>query len=63
MKPNYKNWIPKGMLSALIAGTSLSLAGLLLFGVFGVGVKGGLRVVLSVIFLDNRNSLQGRPRL
>lgn len=26
MKPDYKNWIPKGMLVSLIAGTALSLA-------------------------------------
>ena len=26
MKPDYKNWIPKGMLVSLIAGTVLSLA-------------------------------------
>ena len=32
MKPDYKNWIPKGMLVLLIAGTALSLA---LFPVFG----------------------------
>ena len=32
MKPDYKNWIPKGMLFSLIAGTVLSLA---LFPVFG----------------------------
>ena len=25
MKPDYKNWIPKGMLVSLIAGTGLSL--------------------------------------
>ena len=25
MKPDYKNWIPKGMLFSLIAGTVLSL--------------------------------------
>ena len=34
MKPDYKNWIPKGMLYSLIAGTVLSLALLLIFGVF-----------------------------
>ena len=34
MKPDYKNWIPKGMLYSLIAGTVLSLALLLVFGVF-----------------------------
>ena len=47
MKPDYKNWIPKGMLVSLIAGTVLSLALLLVFGVFGIGVRGKLRVVLG----------------
>ena len=42
MKPDYKNWIPKGMLVSLIAGTVLSLALLLVFGVFGVCVSGKL---------------------
>lgn len=50
MKPDYKNWIPKGMLISLIAGTVLSLALLLVFGVFGVFVRGGLRTALGVIF-------------
>ena len=50
MKPDYKNWIPKGMLVSLIAGTALSLALLLVFGVFGIGVSGKLRVVLGVVF-------------
>lgn len=50
MKPNYKNWIPKGMLYSLIAGTVLSLVLLLLFGVFGIGVSGGLRIALGIIF-------------
>ena len=50
MKPDYKNWIPKGMLFSLIAGTTLSLALLLVFGVFGIGVSGKLRVVLGVVF-------------
>ena len=36
MKPDYKNWIPKGMLFSLIAGTVLSLALLLAFGIFGI---------------------------
>ena len=39
MKPDYKNWIPKGMLFSLIAGTVLSLTLLLIFGVFGVCVS------------------------
>ena len=50
MKPDYKNWIPKGMLVSLIAGTVLSLALLLVFGVFGIGVGGKLRIVLGVVF-------------
>ena len=50
MKPDYKNWIPKGMLVSLIAGMVLSLALLLVFGVFGVCVSGKLRVVLGVVF-------------
>lgn len=50
MKSNYKNWIPKGMLYALIAGTAVSLAGFLLFGAIGVGVKGGLRIALGAVF-------------
>ena len=50
MKPDYKNWIPKGMLVSLIAGTVLSLTLLLIFGVFGVCVSGKLRVVLGVVF-------------
>ena len=50
MKPDYKNWIPKGMLVSLIAGTALSLALLLVFGVFGVCVSGKLRIVLGVVF-------------
>ena len=50
MKPDYKNWIPKGMLVSLIAGMVLSLALLLVFGVFGIGVGGKLRIVLGVVF-------------
>ena len=50
MKPDYKNWIPKGMLFSLIAGTVLSLALLLAFGIFGIGVGGKLRVVLGGVF-------------
>ena len=48
MKPDYKNWIPKGMLYSLIAGTVLSLALLLIFGV-------------SVIFFGFRYTL-GLPQ-
>ena len=50
MKPDYKNWIPKGMLFSLVVGTALSLALLLVFGAFGIGVSGKLRIVLGVVF-------------
>ena len=50
MKPDYKNWIPKGMLFSLVAGTALSFALLLIFGVFGTGVSGKLRIALGVVF-------------
>ena len=61
MKPDYKNWIPKGMLFSLIAGTMLSLALLLVFGVFGIGVSGKLRIVLSVVFGIAFVSVQSTP--
>ena len=38
------------MLVSLIAGTVLSLTLLLVFGVFGIGVSGKLRIVLGVVF-------------
>ena len=50
MKPDYKNWIPKEMLFLLVAGTALSFALLLVFGVFGIGESGKLRIVLGVVF-------------
>ena len=50
MKPDYKNWIPKGMLYSLIAGTLLSLVLLLILGVFGICVSGKLRIALGVVF-------------
>ena len=42
MKPDYKNWIPKGMLFSLIAGTVLSLALLLVFAEHITLPKGGV---------------------
>ena len=50
MKPDYKNWMPKGMvLSAVIAATVF----LLLFIVFGLTgiVSGTLKTVLFIVFL------------
>ena len=37
MKPDYKNWVPKGMLVSLVAGTVLSLA-LLLVSAYSASV-------------------------
>ena len=61
MKPDYKNWIPRGLLFSLIAGTVLSLALLLVFGVFGVCVSGKLRVVLGVCSALPLSFVQSTP--
>ncbi len=50
MKPNYKNWVPKGMIWALAAGTVLTLVLFIIFGACGVGVHGGLRTGLGILF-------------
>ena len=50
MKPDYKNWVPKGMIYALAAATAAALALMMIFGVFGAGVRGGWRIALGVIF-------------
>jgi arsenite methyltransferase len=50
MKPDYKNWIPKGMIYSLAVGTAISLALLIIFGIAGIGVSGTLRTVLTVVF-------------
>ena len=43
MKPDYKNWVSKGMLFTLAAGTGLTFLGLLLFGVFALVCMGECR--------------------
>lgn len=50
MKPNYKNWVPKGMVVSFIGVAVVSLICLLLFGAAGIGVTGTLRTVLTVVF-------------
>lgn len=50
MKPDYKNWVPKGMIWAMGLATAATLAGFLIFGAFGVWVDGGLRVALGIVF-------------
>lgn len=49
MKANYKNWVPKSLIVGMAAGTALSLAALIAFGVCGAWVTGSLRVILGVV--------------
>ena len=46
-KPDYKNWIPKWMITAGIIGIALSL---ILLIIFVLALHGTARIVLSVIF-------------
>lgn len=48
VRPNYKNWVPKGMVWGIGAAAVASLALFLVFGVAGVGVSGVPRTVLAV---------------
>jgi len=46
-RPNYKNWIPKWMITAGIIGVALSL---ILLVIFALTLHGTAKIVLSVIF-------------
>ncbi len=50
MKPDYKNWMPKGMVLTAVAATAVCLVLFLVFGVSGL-VTGKLKTVLFVVFL------------
>lgn len=50
MRPDYKNWVPRGMLYGLIAGTAVTLVFWILFGIAGIGTSGTLKTVLAVTF-------------
>lgn len=50
MKPNYKNWVPKGLLFFLGGMTAACLAVCIVFGIAGVAAEGALRIALGVIF-------------
>ena len=50
MKPNYKNWVPKGMVYGCIIGAVVSFIGFLIFGIFGFAVSGVLKIILGIIF-------------
>ena len=50
MKPDYKNWMPKGMVLSTLAGTLVCLALFIVFGCTGL-VSGTAKTVLFVVFL------------
>ena len=50
MKPDYKNWMPKGMIYTGLALTALFLILFIVFGLTGI-VSGALKTVLFVVFL------------
>ena len=50
MKPDYKNWMPKGMVLGTLAGTLVCLALFIIFGCTGL-VSGTAKTALFVVFL------------
>ncbi len=50
MRPEYKNWMPKGMILTVLAVTSVFLLLFIVFGLTGV-VSGTLKTVLFIVFL------------
>ena len=51
MKPNYKNWMPKGMIWGTAAGCVGCLVLFLVFGVSGLLAAGLLKTILKIVFL------------
>lgn len=51
MKPNYKNWMPKGMILSFLGGTVLCFILFYLFGVSRLLDASTLKTVLKVVFL------------
>ena len=51
MKPNYKNWMPKGMIYGTAAGCAVCLVLFLVFGVSGLLAAGIWKTVLTILFL------------
>ena len=50
MKPDYKNWMPKGMVWSAIALTAVFLVLFIVFGLTGI-ISGTLKTVLFIVFL------------
>ena len=51
MKPNYKNWMPKGMIWGTAVGCAVCFVLFLVFGVSGLLAAGTLKTILKVVFL------------
>ena len=51
MNPNYKNWMPKGVIRGTAAGCAVCLVLFLVFGVSGLLAAGVWRTVLTILFL------------
>lgn len=51
MKPNYKNWMPKGMILGTMGGAVACLVMFLIFGVSGLLAVGTLKTILKIVFL------------
>ncbi len=49
MKPNYKNWVPKGMVYGLTAGTAILLVGLIISLVLTKNTSMPVRIILNVV--------------
>ena len=51
MMPDYKNWMPKGMVLGTLAGAVGCLLLFLIFGCTGLLAAGVLKTVLTIFFL------------
>ena len=49
MKPDYKNWVPKGMVYGLAGGTVVAFAAFLLLGATGAIIQGTPRLVCGIV--------------
>ena len=50
MKPDYKNWMPKGMVLSAVIATAVFLLLFIVFGLTGI-VSGTLKTVLFIVLL------------
>ena len=50
MKPDYKNWVPKGMVLGLAVGTAIAFVLFVLFGATDWIAHGTARVICAVVF-------------